>query len=152
LIVGGLEPGRQLDANRQHLTLGSRARAIFVERHARHELHYEHVDALERIEVVDDGDVRVVQTREGTRFLTESPSGRVARRKRRREHLDGHLPVEMPVVGAVDEAHAASPDLFEDAIVAEDLPRRHAECRIAELLRLGEFAEGYRLRAYDGIH
>jgi hypothetical protein len=82
-------------------------------------LHHEHVHLAEGVEVVDGGDVRVIQLRKGERFLPEPPARLLIRDRRAREHLDGNITFEMFVAGAVDHPHSARVYLFDDAVVSQ---------------------------------
>ncbi len=51
-----------------------------------------------------------------------------------RQHLDGHVAVELLVVGPVDLPHSARADLRDDAVVPQGLPREIAHCEAARTL------------------
>ena len=71
------------------------------------ELRDDEGPAVELAEVVDDHDVRVVQTRRGPRFLVEAAQPIAVGGELRRQELERHGPIELGVVREIDLAHPA---------------------------------------------
>ncbi len=115
------------------------AGAVLLERAALDELHGEVEPSLRGARVVDGGDVRVAELREGLALAREAARERVGIRTRRLERLERDLPPQRLVPRAVDDAHAAASQLAEEDVAAEPLPRVRAGRR--ELVRLAEGAD-----------
>ena len=84
--------------------------------------------AFVRPDVVDVEDVRMVERGGGATFLLESAQLDVVVLAGR-EHLDGHLAVELQVESSEDAAHPAAPELPQRTIAASQA--RHALGRAA---------------------
>jgi hypothetical protein len=63
--------------------------------------------------------MRIVQRCRGARFLFEAHEAIVIGADARRQHLDGDHAIEPAIAGAIDLAHAASPERREDFIWTE---------------------------------
>ncbi len=72
-------------------------------------------------DVVDRADVRMIQRRGRARLALEALDGDRVCQQPRREELDGDLPAEPRVFGAVDDTHAAFADLVNDPVVRDSL-------------------------------
>jgi len=70
-------------------------------------------------ELVDGGDVRVVQGGGGLRLFEEPLLGHGVASQGRRQEFQRHRAQEAGVLGPEDQPHAAAADLFEDAIVRD---------------------------------
>ena len=86
---------------------------------ARHVLHDQEVDAVAAVEVVNRGNMRVVQPGQRFRFLPKPSPCCLVAKGAGRQHLEGDVAVEVRVAGAVDLAHAARAKLGGDLIVAQ---------------------------------
>ena len=84
-----------------------------------HELQHEPDLAIVLFEPVNCGDVRVVECRQQMRFTLEPGDPGAAGREFRADHLDRDRPPEPCVQRAVDDTHAAFPDLLDNPIVAD---------------------------------
>ena len=119
-LVRFFESGGHVAGKRDDLSLGQRPGGDALgERRSRDVLHDEEVDPVGAVEVVNGGDVGVVQARQGLRFAAESPPRRFVAQHPRRQHLDGDVAVEVRVVRAVDLSHPAGAEALEDSIVRE---------------------------------
>ncbi len=74
--------------------------------------------ALGRADVVDGGDVRMVQRRGRAGFLLEARQPLGIRRELLRQDLDRDLAAEPRVAGQPDLAHAAGAELLLDLVGA----------------------------------
>ena len=122
LLVSRGQPAGRLLGEPDHLRLRHGAAAKDgIERLARDVLHDQKIEPLGGVEVVDDGHVGMAQTREAERLAAEPPARGITCRCGGGKELDGDIPLEMLVAGAVDDTHATGPDAFDDAVVREDL-------------------------------
>ena len=122
LLVGGLE--RVGDLPGDHERFIDRKRALLdplCERHAVDQLEDQTADALELLETVDGGDVRMIERRQQLRLATEAGHAVGIAGERRGQHLERHVPPELGVARAIDLAHAAGADLLLDPIVRDRL-------------------------------
>lgn len=85
----------------------------------RDELHHQKIHVIEGVEVVDGGDVGVIELGEGLRFLAEPLPGFLIPDPPFGQYLQSDVAVQPLVVGTVNHAHASGPYLFENAIAAE---------------------------------
>ena len=93
---------------------------------APHQLHRDERRPVGLVDLVDDRDRRVRERSGGTGLLLEPVAPAPARvRPRRPEDLEGDLPAEARVEGAVHDPHAAPPELLEHPVVRER-PADHA--------------------------
>lgn len=104
----------------------ARGLCICIEPHAVHEPHHiEHTAVVECAGVVHGHDARMLETRQHPRFAMQ-PLRDVGRRELRRQHLDRHLALQVPVIRAMDLAHPASAKLPAQLVTTSD-HRRHRE-------------------------
>jgi hypothetical protein len=90
-----------------------------AQRLALQHFHHEKRMAVVLADVVQRADVRVIQRRRRACLALESlQSDRIAR-ERVGQKLHRHLPSETRVLGAVDDAHSALPNLLEETIVRD---------------------------------
>ena len=90
-----------------------------MERRAVDILERDEIDAVDRINLVNRDDVRVIEGRGRFGFADEPPRAvRVAGRVRPK-HLERDHPIQAGIERAVDHAHAAAPERREDAVVTE---------------------------------
>jgi hypothetical protein len=89
----------------------------------------------------DGDDVGVVQPGRRPRLALEAMHLPVACQRPRRQDLERHAPAERLLLGLVDDAHAAPPDLAHDAVLAQALRRPHAEGRLGRTGRAGVFQD-----------
>src|SRR6185436_1153056 len=78
-------------------------------------------------DVVDRADVRMVQRRGDSRFAPEAFERLGVRGQLGRQELERDLTAEPDVFGAVDDAHAAAADAFENPIMT-DSGADHCNC------------------------
>ena len=105
--------------------LGDLRRALLEKRRQRAPRDVLHRDealppplALHRVDVVDDGDVRVVELRGESRLAQEAALLIL----RAAQHLQGDGPPQLEVLGAKDLSHPAFTEPLRDAVVREDFP------------------------------
>ena len=99
---------------RQRPSLNSIAQCL-----ARHVFHDKEVAIPGGLEIVNRGDVGVIQLGQRQRFLAEASACPLIREQVGRQHLEGDLPMEAFVLGEVDLAIAAGTDERNDPVVAE---------------------------------
>ena len=117
-LVSVLHCLRDLPEKRQGFIHGNDpARDTFSQRFPFHELHDEKGRALGFFEPIERGDTRMVQRREKLRFTLESQETIFVLRKLRGKQLDRHFPPQLGIVRAIDLAHPALADLFDDFVV-----------------------------------
>ena len=115
LAVRRLERVGNLEREAQHLVHGHRrAHDALLERLAAHELEDEEADAVDLLEAVDRGDVRVVQRCEDVRLARESREPVGVLRECLGQDLEGDLALEARVARAPDLAHASGPERGEN--------------------------------------
>ena len=119
-----------------------RQRAVIVhalgEVVARDVRHHEEDDAFGLVDGVDVDDVRMVELRGGFGLAQEPRLDLAAERQLGRQHLDGDRALEAAIFRAVDDTHAAAPNLAVQLVVrAEHALDVRAQLRIR--------------RRYDGI-
>jgi hypothetical protein len=95
------------------------ARDDVLEVRALEQLHHEIDEPLLFVELEDGDDVAVVELRGGPRFPVEPLAERLVGAERRRDRLDGDVPVQDGVVGLVDLAHRPLTDLVDDLVLSE---------------------------------
>ena len=83
------------------------------------QLHDEGGRAGTLLQPVDDGNVWMIQRGEHFRFPLEAGQSLGILGDGFWQHLDGHLPLQVRVCGAIDLAHAARADLRGDVIRTE---------------------------------
>ena len=83
------------------------------------ELHDEERAPVRLAEIVDRTNVRVVERRGRTRLTLEPLERFLTAGELLGQELERDNPPEALVLGLVDEAHAAAPELFEDPVVRE---------------------------------
>ena len=105
------------------------------QRLARHVLHDQEVDPVAAVEIVDRGDVRVVQPGQRLRFTPEPPPCRVVAERAGRQHFEGDVAIEVLVAGAVDLAHPTGAELGGDSVVSEGLANHGESPHLHERVR-----------------
>src|SRR3990172_5105075 len=83
--------------------------------------HGDERPAVVLADVVNRADVGVVQRGRGLRFAPESLQGLAVPGKLSWEKLEGDEPMKPDVLGFEDDAHTATTDLFQDAVVGNSL-------------------------------
>ena len=98
---------------------------------------------LVRADVVDRGDVGVVEDARRLRLLLEAPEAVGVGRERSRQHLDRHFAAEPRILRAVDLSHSPGADLAEDLVRTETGTggERHRSC--ADSIRRARGVRGY---------
>ena len=118
--VTGRKPLEKLRTEPGDLTLVVCARRDPVgQRLARDVFHHEQISVTDRLEIVDRGDVGVVETRQRQRLLPKPAARLLVAEQAGRQHLDRDLAVQPFVLGQVDFAHPACADQRNDFVVAE---------------------------------
>ena len=95
--------------------------------------HGDVVVAVRLVGLVDRDDVRVVDASGHARFAYKALAEALVLRELGREQLERHLPAEVHVLGAVDDAHAATPYVVLDPVrteVRSNLHLRHHVSRV----------------------
>ncbi len=99
-----------------------------------HEIHDQVGNTVLLPDVVDANDSRVVESGRRACLLEEALPGGAEMESAHPNELDRHRPLEVGVVGAVDDAHAAASQLAEQVIASEGTGDGH--------LRQGRFGGG----------
>ncbi len=115
LLVSGFEGSRDLPANGKRLAYRDGAGQIV----SRNQLQDQKVGPLALVQIVNGGDVGVVQSGQDLRFAPEPGDALRVLRHGFRQHLDGDFAAQLGIERPVDFAHTSGPDLLEDAIVGE---------------------------------
>ena len=90
-----------------------------------HHFHRQERRAVRFFDRVDRDDVGVIQRGDRLSFALEAqPPLRIARQKARQD-LQRDAAVKAGIFGGIDLSHAAFPDRFEDAVMAERALERH---------------------------
>ncbi len=117
LVVRGVQRVSHLARDRERLA--DWQRAILQGRGKRlslHQLKDDEPRAARLFDAVDRGNVRMIQRREDLRFPLEARHPFGIGMCQIRERLDGDVPAEARIAGAIDLAHAAGADGGEDLI------------------------------------
>ena len=118
LLVRGAErvgePLAVLDdlVDRQRLAAGEAG----AQAHPVHQLHHQPRHAVLLVGGEHRGDVGMQQPRRRARLAQEAPREVRQRHHLRLGSLERHQPPELDVVGAIDDPHAAAPDLRDDDV------------------------------------
>ena len=96
---------------------------LVVERLPGNQFHHQKIDAILIGRVVDRFDVGMVQLGERESFLAEFLTDGFIGQSTGRKNLQSDVAVEFFVVSAVDYAHSTGADEFDDAIVAQRIPK-----------------------------
>lgn len=83
------------------------------------EFHDEKIDTSVGVEIVDGRNIRMIELREGERFLLEPPARLLVGEGPRRKDLQGNSALESLVVSAINDAHATGANPFQQPIAAE---------------------------------
>ena len=100
--------GRQMSA-REHV----------AELLAPHQLHRDEADTVGFVDLMDDGDVRMLERRRSPRLLNEPLPAVGIGQQFRREHFQRDFPIQPNVDRAIHDAHAAAADLVEDLVMGQ---------------------------------
>ena len=90
-----------------------------VQRGALDQFHDDAEDAVALLHAVDRRDVRVIERCEDLRFASETGHAVGGGGESRGKNLEGHVPVEAVVRGAVNLPHAPRTDLADEPVVCE---------------------------------
>lgn len=93
-------------------------------------------DAVFLGDVVDGDDVRVVQRRRRSCLALATIERGAIRGDGVGKYLQRHVALEAQVAGAIDLAHAAGPDPFDDLVLSEFCAARGHEARPAAIRQL----------------
>jgi len=120
-IMGGGEAVGELNGEGKEVRFGEGTWGEGgVERVARNEFHDEEIGIALGVEIVDGGDVGVIQLGESAGFVAEAVTRGFIGESSGRENLDGHIAIEARIVGEVNNSHAAAADSREDSVVTEN--------------------------------
>ena len=119
--MGLAQPGRNLRDDVQDLFSSKRPLFDpFPERLPFHVLHSDVGAVLAFPNFIDDADIRMGKGR-GRLGLDEEPLLELGRvHQVRRQEFQSHAALELEVLGLVDDAHPAGPDLIDDLVLAGD--------------------------------
>ena len=95
-------------------------RHVGLQVHALQPFHRDELLAVVRVDFVDRADVRMAQQRDRGGFAGKATGSIRIRREFVRQELQRHLAWQARVLGLVDDAHPARPELAGDPIVADD--------------------------------
>jgi hypothetical protein len=129
--VGLVQGVRHLDGVLEHLLQRERTfRQPLGQRFALQVLHHQEIDSVLMSDVVEDADVRMIQSGDRPRFAVEAlahvgPTGKVCG-----QHLDGYDAVEPRVAGLIHLSHAPGADERDDFVGAESVS--YSECHVSE--------------------
>ena len=83
------------------------------------QLHRDERHAVGGADLVDDRDVRMLDERRGACFLQHPLATNAIVDEIFRQDFEGDVAAEVEIAGAVDDAHAAAADFFDDFVVRE---------------------------------
>ena len=92
---------------------------LFTERHAVYVLHRDEGRALAVANLVDVGDVGVIERGSGFGLPDEALHPITIRRDVGRQNLQRHVPIELRILGQIHFAHAAGTERGDDPVVFE---------------------------------
>lgn len=133
LRVGRIQPIRDLDRQRQQtFSLQRTPRNFVLDRHPIQKLHGDERPSLLLTNVVDSANIGVIQRRRGLRLALKA--GKCLRIVSNifREEFQSDEPVEPRVLGFIDNSHAPTAELFDDAVMRDDLPDHWRESYAGE--------------------
>jgi hypothetical protein len=117
LLMGGFKGLGDLSCDGQRFIDRDRPLCDAIgERRPLDQLHHEGLDALDLLETVDDGDVRMVQRGEGSCLTSEASQPFLVLCYSFRQNLDGDVSPEVRVRGAIHFAHASDANLGGDFV------------------------------------
>src|SRR5262249_14847984 len=120
-FMGGVQAVADALCNVQRVFYGNApARDALRQIFALNQFEHEITRAFRYLEVVNDGDIRMVERRENFRFTLESAHSVNIARELVRQNLDRDFALELQVAGAVDLAHAAFAEQSGDFVGTED--------------------------------
>ena len=92
------------------------------------EFHGDERRPVDLVDLVDGGDVGMVDGGRGLSLADEALDPLVVGRDVLRQDLERDLPAELRVLGGVDDAHAAAAELVDDPVVRDSLVDHAAPC------------------------
>jgi len=134
--MGGVKRIGDFDANGNHGVQFHRpARDDVLEGRAVEEFHGDETLVLLLTDFVNGANVGVIQSRGGASFAAETLEGLGVADQIVGEELEGDEPAKRGVLSLVDNPHAASTELFKDAVVGDCFPDewagvRHFNCHL----------------------
>jgi hypothetical protein len=118
--VRGQQAFRQLRAEVKQVAFRQRAADQLLRQGAAGDVFGDEVsDAVVGVEIIDGGDVGMIEAGESERLVTQAVARGLVGQRLGGEDLDRDLAVEVLVARAEDLAHAAGADLLLQTIVAE---------------------------------
>lgn len=120
VIVGGDESIDKLKGESEEFGFGERADGeALAERLSGNVLHDEKVGAALSVEIVDGGDVGMIELGERVGFVVETMARGIVGDGAGMKKFEGNVTIEMGITGQVNDTHAAAADFALDAVVAE---------------------------------
>ena len=111
---GDLRPDLERAGRRELLTCQQVAQLVAAD-----QLHRDEREPVGFADLVNDGDVRMLDRRGGLGLLDEAPAPIAVVRQVVGQDLERDIAVQPRVGGAIDHAHPAAADFFGNPIVAE---------------------------------
>ena len=109
-----------LRSERKHFLFRQRPRRqAFRQGRPRDVLHHQEVHPVLAPELMRGFDIGMIHFRQCEGFFAEALAGGFVGQRARRQNLQGHVAVELLVVGAIHHTHPAFTDFPNDAVVAE---------------------------------
>ncbi len=104
-----------------------------------HEIHGEIMQSVELTRLMDGDDVGMLQAGSSAGFGKELPNLGRGGKQSRAHHFQGDNAIQTDLLCAVDHAHAAARDLFEQFIIAEIAQpgQKGSECLAGAVLNRG---------------
>ena len=102
------------------------------------ELHDDEGLAVFLIDLVDGADVGMVESRGGAGFSLEAVEGLAVLGQFVRKKFERDGTAEFDVFGAINDSHAATAQLFDDAIVRDSLAEHRVDYRIGHRVGRGK--------------
>ena len=122
LVVRRSQAFRQLRRHANDLRLRHRTtKKSLAQGRSGNQFHCQKVHAFLRTELENRCNIRMTQLGERQRFFAELLSCDFVGQRTCRQHFERDIAVQLLVVRAIDDAHAARANLFDDAIMAETL-------------------------------
>ena len=123
LIVRSREALGKLHPEPHDFSLGKRPGFdLFTQRLAGNQLHREEINAILRAKFINGFDVRMIELGERQRFFAKLFARRFVGEQTGGKNLQRDVAVELFVMSAIDFAHAARADFFDDPVVGNRSP------------------------------
>src|ERR1039458_1780753 len=131
--VSGVERVGDLDSQRQQgVNFQRTSRDAVLQCQSIQKLHNDEGFAVLVVNFVDGADVRMIQRRGRLGFALKTGERLRVFGYVLRQELEGDKAAEFHVFGFVDDAHPATTELLDDAVVREELPKHWRESYLCE--------------------